>query len=276
MLALYLTMDFLGSSLLTPGKTPDFTRPLPRQIFYSPQPYGARGTTASEILAAFSPRPQPHTILKPLLSPPKPEITMNKRRDLRAKEKVTYTISDDSDGAEPLSGVDSSFSTPQNTQRARKIISLEDEDEDNEDDLQEIERPKTPPPRQSSAGHSLRQHQHLHLSLRAQENGDRPVGRKRKRSQRDSKQKKPHIVSDAPRGTIVVKTARNETRDFIATETARKRARFFVAKKEYFLPLLPGHNHIQKLAEQVEQSEECNETKLAVVPYQSIEIQPKG
>ena len=269
-------MEFLGSSLLTPGKTPDFTRPLPRQILYSSRSHGAKGTTVSQILATFSPRSQPHTKLKSLVSPPKLKITMNKGRDLRAKKKVTYITSDDSDRTGSPSSVDFSFSTPQTPQRTRTMSSLEDEEDDDDDDIQEIERPKTPPPRQSSAGRSLRQRQDLHLSLRAQENGDRPEGRKRKRSQRASRQKKPRLVSDVPVGTIIVKTARNETRDLIATETASKRARFFVAKKEYFLPLLPEHNHVRKLVEQAEHSEGSSRTKLAVVPYQSIERQPQG
>ena len=269
-------MDFFGSSLLTPGKTPDFTRPLPGQMLYKPRPHGAKGTTASELLAAFSPRNQPYTMLKPFLPPLKPDITMNKGRGQRAKKKVTYTISDDSDGPGPFSGAESSFSTPRNVQRTHSVISLEDDDDDDDDDgIQEIGPSKALPPRQSSAGHSLRQHQDLHLSLRAQENGDRQNGRKRKRSQRDSKQK-PRLVSDAPTAAAVIKSARNETRDFIATETARKRARFFVAKKEYFLPLLPEHNHIQRLAEQAEYSEDHDEAKHGVVSYETIDMQPKG
>lgn len=42
-------------------------------------------------------------------------------------------------------------------------------------------------------------------------------------------------------------TSRQAIRYTIATETAAKRARFFRAKKDYFLPLLPESNYIQKL-----------------------------
>ena len=199
---------------------------------------------------------------------------MSKSRALRQKEKISYTISDDSDGAESPSVVSSAFSSPQKPRRTRNIVDLED---DEQDDVLVVERPATPPPRISTAGHSLRQPKDLHLSLRAQENGDKPVLKKRRLSAPKNRQQKPGLVSDTPKDTIIVRTARNDTRDFIAKETAVRRARFFVAKKDYFLPLLPEHNHIKKLVDEAQQQQRVlNVQPKAIVPYESITEQPKG
>ncbi|MCJ1381133.1 hypothetical protein MMC17_004242 [Xylographa soralifera] len=195
---------------------------------------------------------------------------MSKGRDLRQKEKVSYTISDDSDELASISGASSTFSTPKKPKRMRNIIDLEDDD----DEPEEIARPKTPPPRLSAAGHELRQHKDLHLSLRAQENGDKPVLKKRKVSLPKIKQQKPRVVSDAPLGHAV-RTTRNETRDYIATETAAKRAKFFIAKKDYFLPLLPENNHVKRIVEQTSIHRSVDSAEDMVVPYESIG-QPKG
>lgn len=181
-------------------------------------------------------------------------------RRLRHKEKpVSYEISSDSDSTDPASQLDSSFSSPEKPARKRvSIVDLEDE-------LEEIEPPKTPPPRLSAAGHSLRQHNDLKLSLQARENADKPVLKKRKITRQKSKNILKPSAPAAPR------TARNEIRDHIATETAGKRAKFFVAKKDLFLPLLPDGNHIQKLVAQA-----GNEGKDESEPYEVIEKQPAG
>jgi len=208
------------------------------------------------------------------MSPPRFETTMSKSRELRQKEKVSYTISDDSDGAGSPSVASSALSTPQKPRRTYNIIDLED---DEEDDLQVVERPGTPPPRLSTAGHSLRQPKDLHLSLRAQENGDKPILKKRRLSAPKMRQQKPRLVSDAPKDSNIVRTARNDTRDFIAKETAVKRARFFVAKKDYFLPLLPEYNYVKKLVEEAQQQQRVlNLRQEPTVPYESIKEQPRG
>ena len=198
---------------------------------------------------------------------------MADKRGLRQKERVVYAISDDSDAAETPSTASSAFSTPQKQKqkRVRSIIEIDDDD----DDLEEIESPKTPPPRVSSAGHSLRQHSSLHLSLRAQENGDKPVKKRRKLSKRQARSV-PIISSDLNTKTLKSKihtTVRNEVRQSIATETAGRRVNFFVAKKEFFLPLLPESNHIKKL---VEQHESKPERDIAIFPYEVVDKQPLG
>ena len=222
-----------------------------------------RSTTASQILAAFSPRPQPKKSPSSALASPQDfPITMEQKRSSRKKEHISYEISDDSDNPDTSSSLDSTFSTPQKAPRKRvSIIDLEDE-------LEEIEPPKTPPPRLSSAGHALRQPNELALSLRAQENGDKRIAKKRRRITKSHAKPRSTLPTSAP------KTARQELREYVNTETAGKRSNFFVAKKDLFLPLLPEGNHIQRLVAQRLQSEKGEEDM--TVPYEVIEQQPAG
>lgn len=139
---------------------------------------------------------------------------------------------------------------------------------DLEDEFEEIEPPKTPPPRVSAAGHSLRQHGDLKLSLQARENGDRRVLKRRKITKQRSKD---IVKASAPKTLAAPKTARNEIRDYINTETAGKRSKFFIAKKDLFIPLLPDGNHIQRLI-----SQRGQDTTDESIPYEVIEKQPTG
>ena len=222
-----------------------------------------RGTTAAQLLAAFSPTSpqQPKTVSPPKSEPPKYNIKMTQpsrpSRDLRNKQPVSYEISDDEDGS-PSTNAGSTFSTPR-----KPVVYLEEEYELYSEP--EPEPAGTPPPRQSSAGHSLRQRSDLHLSLRAQENGDKTVARKRKSHRRKQVQRS---AAAPPR------TARNEVRDQIASETAGKRANFFIAKKEYFLPLLPESNHVQRLVDQ--RNEQYGGVEELGVPYEAFNTQPQG
>ena len=211
--------------------------------------------TASEVLAAFSPKTQPKKpTFQPPVSPQEFPIRMETKRGLRNKVQISYEISSDSEDAGGSLAPDSSFSSPEKP--SGNIIYLEEESE-------EIEPPETPPVRVSSAGHALRQHKDLHLSLRAQENGDKRVRRKRKQHRPASKTSKA-ILGAVP------KTARNEVRDQIATETAGKRANFLIAKQDLFLPLLPQGNYIQRLASQHTGASDLS------IPYEVLKEQPKG
>ncbi len=188
---------------------------------------------------------------------------MADRRLRKKNQPVSYEISDDSDDAEPSSQVDSSFSFPEKPSRKRSsVVNLEDE-------FEEIEPPKTPPPRLSGAGHSLRQHGVLKLSLQARENADKPIRKKRKSNKRGSKDIA--NVSDTSKNFAAPRTARNEIREYINTETAGKRSKFFVAKRDLFLPLLPDGNHIQRLVAQ-----RGHDVTDYSVPYEVVERQPVG
>lgn len=201
-------------------------------------------------------------------------------RELRQKERISYTISDDSESEAPPSAVSSAFPTPQKG-AALKIIDLEEES------AEELEIPASPPPRISSAGHQLRARSDLHLSLRAQENGDKPVIKKRRlasASRAHRKKQKVIVTSDARHSetqTIRLyvpptRTARNEIRNAIATETAAKRSAFFIAKKDFFLPLLPESNYISRLIEKGEHSQpDLDKDNDSIAVYEAIENQPK-
>lgn len=89
--------------------------------------------------------------------------------------------------------------------------------------------------------------------------------------------KKTHkiLISDAllPPKTAAghkVETARQRIRTDIAAGTKIKQEKFLIAKKDYFLPLLPSHNYVQKLVDSREGAEP------QVVPYEALEHQPKG
>ena len=234
---------------------------------FSSQTPTPRSTTASQVLAQFSPRPQPKkSPSSGFVSPQNFPIAMEAKRSSRRKERISYEISDDSENSDTSSSLVSTFSTPQKAPRKRvSIVDLEDE-------LTEIEPPKTPPPRLSSAGHALRQPNELALSLRAQENGDKRVVKKRKTKKSRSKPK--IIIQPSAPVASAPKTARQELREYVNTETAGKRSNFFVAKKNLFLPLLPEGNHIQRLVAQQRQVGKKEED--LSVPYKVIEKQPAG
>jgi hypothetical protein len=141
-----------------------------------------------------------------------------------------------------------------------------------EDESPERESPKTPPLRLSSAGHSLRQHLNLRSSLRAQENGDKQFSRRRRGPKKGSRNSAIALGSEIE---FPQKTARNEIRETISRETAVKRANFYVAKKDYFLPLLPESNNINRLLEARNAAGQQGDEDLTI-PYEALEKQPHG
>lgn len=205
-------------------------------------------------------------------------------RQLRQKEVVSYEISSESEIDEASAATDSPFGTPQkgDNTRKRSFIHL---DEDSESDAMEMPT-VPPPPRLSTAGHSLRQHNDLHQSLKAQENGDKPMRKKLKASRPTKPSKVISHIRQPP-----AKTARIQIRDMIANETVSKRNNFFLAHKDLFLPLLPSKNHVTKLIEQKNlegqdddilavsdtfTSLNTHEMKDLSVPYEDLSQQPLG
>ena len=211
---------------------------------------------------------------------------MANTRQLRPKDVVSYEISSDEDSAQISNSSGTPFGTPQKPVRTLKhsVINL-----DEETDTEESESPqKSPPPRLSTAGHSLRQHGTLRQSLRAQENADKPLRKK----QRASKVKRPYVTSDAPKPTPVA-SVRSQIRNAIASDTAVRKDNFFIAHKDLFLKLLPKRNYITKAVEQrvykeherddlttSDQSTSLNQRPHQVkdlsVPYEDLLQQPLG
>ncbi|KAL8939922.1 MAG: hypothetical protein Q9211_002526 [Gyalolechia sp. 1 TL-2023] len=185
-------------------------------------------------------------------------------RQLRQKHTISYELSSDSDPAEASSGTP--FGTPKKSVRTRKksVVDLDETDSDNSETSV-----TTPPPRLSTAGHSLRQHSNLRLSLRAQENGDKSSRKKR----RAKASKRPKVASDVPKPTV--KSARSQVRHAIAKGSVVKRNNFFIARKDLFLPLLPKKNHITRLIE-LQRAEDQEQDILAVSDsIESLDSAPK-
>ena len=160
-------------------------------------------------------------------------------RQLRRKSAISYEISSDSDQSTNLE--DSPFSTPTKLIRRprRSFVEREQESET------EAETPQTTPlPRLSTAGHNLRQHKDLHLSLRALENGDKHAPKKGRKKSNARKRSSANPTSPK---ALPVKTERTLIREGIATGTTIRREKFFISMKHLFLPLLPANNHIAKL-----------------------------
>ncbi|CAO2654565.1 Nn.00g112980.m01.CDS01 [Neocucurbitaria sp. VM-36] len=63
-------------------------------------------------------------------------------------------------------------------------------------------------------------------------------------------------------------TTRTRLRDDIAHKSKAKANNFLVANKDYFLPLLPRHNHVSKLV--------ANHNAKPIVEYEELSEQPKG
>ncbi|KAL8831090.1 MAG: hypothetical protein Q9170_005440 [Blastenia crenularia] len=207
---------------------------------------------------------------------------MADNRQLRQKNAISYEVSSDSND-EPAS-VSSAFGSPQKlSTRKKSVITLDEETESDEDES----LARTPPPRLSTAGHSLRQHNHLRQSLRAQENGDKSTKKKQSK-----KTKRAIVTSDAPK-SVPVRSERKQIRDTIATSTVTQRNNFFIAHKDLFIPLLPKKNHITNLVEQ-RRLKEPEDDILAIsdsldslskqntkpkdpsVPYEDLSRQPRG
>ena len=190
---------------------------------------------------------------------------MDQGRSLRQKEQISYEISSDSEDELAHSPLESAFTSPKGPSNGTlNMLDLMDEE-----DGPLVSEIRTPPPRMSAAGHSLRQPKDLRLSLRAQENGDRP----RKTQRRLFRAPQSLLPAQKSRRPAKSQTVRNEVRTQIAAETSRKRANFLVAHQNLFLPLLPEQNQVKKLTDQINQGEKAN---CAEVPYEALEKQPTG
>jgi SWI/SNF-related matrix-associated actin-dependent regulator of chromatin subfamily A member 5 len=219
--------------------------------------------SAEELLALFSPTPQPQKKLHVLQQRQQQyEIKMSSPRRLRHKATVTYVISDESENDS-----DSYAEKERSSGRGRGRPKRQKTDSSSEEDITE-EEAATPPPRVSSAGHSLRQHSQIKQSLVGKENADKPR-RKKKRGRG-----RPRVSDSAPAPRV--KTERNKIRDEIAAGTAVKRAAFFAQHKDAFLPLLPERNQIVKLLDELDVDGEDKDETEKVIAYEEIKEQPDG
>jgi SWI/SNF-related matrix-associated actin-dependent regulator of chromatin subfamily A member 5 len=107
-------------------------------------------------------------------------------------------------------------------------------------------------------------------SLKFLENGENTIKRLRP--------KKRSAFEELIGGDLTpVVSQRVAIRQEIATKTAANRNRFFVEKKDFWLPLLPSNNYVRKLVEKDAQlTAEERAKQPRATPYEEIEKQPKG
>ncbi|KAI9827169.1 MAG: hypothetical protein M1832_005305 [Thelocarpon impressellum] len=199
---------------------------------------------------------------------------LQKARDTTEKPSILYVALDDSDDDPTMNGK-LAFSSPRarrGRQNARPVVvSVEDEDEE---DSASFALPQSSPipARVSLAGPTLRPRASLNLFQKATENGKRNSIKRRK-----AYAKKPvHNAAPLP-------DSRQGIRLAIAAESAVKRTKFFLVKKDYFLPLLPENNHITRLLSKENAGADANAHNGGtgheddqLEPYQEIEDQPQG
>ncbi|KAL3427367.1 Chromatin structure-remodeling complex subunit snf21 [Phlyctema vagabunda] len=130
----------------------------------------------------------------------------------------------------------------------------------------------------SRSGRKLRPRSSVPFSLKALEDGDKQSRFKTPRSSRKKNVIDEVIGVDIPEYDFSpIVSERVLIRQEIASQTAANRSRFFVDKKDYFLPLLPPNNHVKKLVEKHEQLSEEEISKLPIItPYEELETQPRG
>lgn len=247
----------------------------------SPQPVTPQkraSATASQLLAMFSASPSPSSVTRERRSPvvvvdaslntpqrtaylpttPSSEAgpPMSGARTLRPTQAVTYEISDDSEAtSSPYTS--SRFLSPE-TPRPRGGS------ETTEDEIQVVV-----PKERSTANHLLRPRSALTPSEKASGNISRTTPqRSRKSNQKNSRK---ILVSDSQKQTNT-RTARNRVRSEIASVTRAKQDSFLLEYKDFFLPLLPEKNYIQKL----QNGRSTDVSIKAFVPYETLEEQPKG
>jgi SWI/SNF-related matrix-associated actin-dependent regulator of chromatin subfamily A member 5 len=167
----------------------------------------------------------------------------------RVKPPISYAESEGSETQSP-------FNTPHSQ---KKVLDVEEDDED--DEIQFTTSRSRPGLRERKPNRSLK----------FLENGEKTTKRPR------SSKRKSAIEELVGRDLTPVVSQRVAIRQEIATKTAANRNRFFVEKKDFWLPLLPPNNYVRKLVEKDAQLSAKERSKQpSATPYEEIENQPKG
>ncbi|GAB7361681.1 hypothetical protein MBLNU230_g1730t1 [Neophaeotheca triangularis] len=182
----------------------------------------------SDLLASFGAHQSPD-------SKKRMERSKNIAQALRQKPAFSYAESDGSGSPAP-SPAKSSYSEPQTPAPEQQDVSDdEDEEDEDEDTIIVTPRPSTGRPQRSTT------------SYQSYATPKRPIKKKK-----GPKKKGPLLKSDtrpdkAKKASSKPDTARTLVRRDIEDHTKPKREAFLLANKEYFLPLLPDNNYIDKL-----------------------------
>lgn len=185
---------------------------------------------------------------------------INRSPQKAARVQPTYT--------EPATSYPSFNSSP--NQKVPEYIDLEG---DNNDTII-VQQPDETEIEYAPSGRSRLRVRKPNMSLKALENIENTTP---KRS-RPKKGGRDPIADLAGVNLTPVVSKRTEIRQEIASKTAAYRNRFFVEKKDLFLPLLPPqHNYVKKLVEKHEQMTPEEIAQLPTInPYKEIETQPRG
>ena len=229
-------------------------------------PTKRRRETVQDLLQQFGSKNSPSSVSR------ERKLSMAKRKDpqnrkLRQTRRISYNISDSSDASPPPSA-SSAYESPE------RLQSTPTEDMTSEGELQQTaitpssgrllrSRAVTS---QRAAVKSLRQD----TSRRQTSEGGRRVSARQAKMILTSDT---HVVESKNPAKAVkpkIETSRTRLRDEIATQTMARKDNFLVANKDCFLPLLPKHNYVAKLASNRRNS------KASIVEYTQIEEQPKG
>ena len=228
-------------------------------------------------------------ISKPVGTPASPAVAgLNPSDGQRPKRSICYVDLDDSDDAIVVSSgaSEASFLPDARKTGDRSTTAAHDPA------LETSVHAEILPERGSLAGHSLRPRSTLQQSEKA----SNMIQKRRRVSQRKTPKKTGPETVSSDVGSLrssrpaPLLTSRQAIRHVIATETAVKRANFFRAKKDYFLPLLPEVNYVQKLVNKREDGlaegkdggetqEDLAESVLdeqEISPYVHITEQPRG
>ncbi|KAI9789843.1 MAG: hypothetical protein M1816_005760 [Peltula sp. TS41687] len=220
------------------------TTPLPTFPSSQKIPRPRLPKSTAELLAMFCPIDQSRKSVK---SDAQKANSQEFAHELRQKRKISYVNLDDSDDTVAAPSVASSaFPTPQ-AMRQRDAMDAQTDDVD----LSSPANSQPLPERSTRTGHSLRPRSALQPSIKAENMIIRTMPKKSQR--KPTKGRGRQSISNKVKSGAAL-TSRQAIRHTIATETAVKRAKFLMAKKEYFLPLLPKNNYITRLLhkEQVE------------------------
>ncbi|KAK5735455.1 hypothetical protein LTR17_008153 [Elasticomyces elasticus] len=189
--------------------------------------------------------------------------------EMRAKTRVSYAESEESQSANSSPQSASSFGDPVSSRTS--ILPSNEETESESEEEEEVEEVIQVVQRVSTGTRALPQR-----STRTQVSYASPkkAYKKKKSKKSKSKSKKAsNLLTSDTNGPLPARSARADLRQGYIDYTKPRRDAFLLANKEYFLPLLPEKNYILKLDRQ-QAEKPAEETARPMVEYTTISEQP--
>lgn len=204
-----------------------------------------------------------------------PSNAVQVKRTLRQQPPPVYVLPSPSTAGSSQPAKARAAAKPSSRQRTARIVKPSStkrtsaESDTSEDEL-------APRPIRTRAYKHLRSN-HAYSDLTMESRKKHDLDGSRRRSGRHTRVLESDTVQEQSNHTLTKRkavqppkldTARGRLRDEIAHNTKAKATNFLVANKDYFLPLLPSHNHVAKLV--------ANHNAKPIVKYKELEEQPKG